>query len=441
MTNKTHRSTGSWVFIFLLSSLIFNSPALAQDTAYARKMMDTLCSPYFAGRGYVEDGYKKAAEFVAGQFKEIGLEPLLAGNIYRQRFPMSVNTFPGRVQVGVSKRRNWHVKWLVPGKDYIVDPASIAPKETIYGYEAYEIVKVDSSSKSIDELKPYYSTDDRAITYDPKTVKDLQKRYDQISASKQWIAVELVDGPLVWSVATDTAPVPIIQLRKKVVKKKWHFIALHLDQKFNPYYTSSNVIGCLRNPANPDSFIVIGAHLDHLGKMGKDAMFPGANDNASGTAMMLDMARYFDRPEVRRELKYSIIFISFGGEEAGLLGSKYFVDHSPVELSKIKFMINMDLMGNGQDGMMVVNGGVFKTQYDSLVAMNNRGKYLKEIKSRGKAANSDHYWFSEKGVPSFFFYLLGNYPYYHDIYDTPEKPTLKGYDGAFRLITEFVKSL
>lgn len=157
--------------------------------------------------------------------------------------------------------------------------------------------------------------------------------------------------------------------------------------------------------------------------------------------MMLDMASYFARPEMRKELKYSIIFISFGGEEAGLLGSHYFVEHSAVELSKVKFMINMDLMGNGQDGMMVVNGSVYKQEYDKLVALNNRGKYLKEIKSRGKAANSDHYWFSEKGVPAFFFYLLGDYPYYHDIYDTPEKPTLKGYTGAFKLITEFVKDL
>jgi hypothetical protein len=318
---------------------------------------------------------------------------------------MPVNTFPGKMEVRLGKKGD---KVLVPGQDYIVDPASDGANGL------YKIGKKDTNNFCI--LTPVDRTQRKGV-------------------------LEIAKGRLVWSVARDTLKMPAIQLKEGVLGKKDKYIHLLIEQDYSQFYKGSNVIGYLSSPANPDSFIVIGAHLDHLGKMGASAVFPGANDNASGIATLLDLARYFSQPEVKAKLRYSIIFIGFGGEEAGLVGSHYFVDNSPVKLSKIKFMINMDLMGNGQDGMMVVNGSVYKTQYDSLVAMNNRGKYLKEIKSRGKAANSDHYWFSEKGVPSFFFYLLGDYPYYHDIYDTPEKPSLKGYDGAFRLITQFIKGL
>ena len=98
-------------------------------------------------------------------------------------------------------------------------------------------------------------------------------------------------------------------------------------------------------------------------------------------------------------------------------------------------------MSNGQDGMMVVNGAVFQKDFAKLTQVNEKNKYLKEIKSRGKSANSDHYYFSENGVKAFFLYLLGDYPHYHDPEDTADKPTLAGYDGAFKLITDFVKAL
>jgi hypothetical protein len=397
--------------------------------------MDTLCSPYFAGRGYVEDGYKKAARFVEYEFKSIGLESVFTIGGYQQRFPMSVNTFPGNLRVGLCNAKGKKQRWLVPGQDYILDPGSDGFREG-----RLSLLRLDSASLMTTPSHVPVHTN-RALTYDSKLRKYVPNLAWTLEKSGASAAIELTDGPLAWGASQDSLQFPLVILKKKVLKKRDQIISLEIEQQLNPYYVSSNVIGSIQSQNNPDSFIVIGAHLDHLCKMGKDAMFPGANDNASGTAMMLDIARYFTKPEVKKNLRYSIIFISFGGEEAGLIGSKYFVEHSPVDLSKIKFMINMDLMGNGQDGMMVVNGSVFKKQYDSLIAMNNRGQYLKEIKSRGKAANSDHYWFSEKGVPSFFFYLLGDYPWYHDIYDTPEKPTLKGYDGTFRLITEFVRSL
>ena len=181
-------------------------------------------------------------------------------------------------------------------------------------------------------------------------------------------------------------------------------------------------------------------HYDHLGGMGREVYFPGANDNASGIAMMLDMVHYFKA----NPPKYSVAFIGFAAEEAGLVGSFHWVNEAEklLPLAKIKFLINMDLMGSGDEGIMAVNGTVFSTAFDSLVAINHRNDFLPEVKARGKAANSDHYFFTEKGVPSFFFYLMGKYRHYHDIEDNAKNLRLSEfYDKAFKLVVNFTESM
>jgi len=87
----------------------------------------------------------------------------------------------------------------------------------------------------------------------------------------------------------------------------------------------------------------------------------------------------------------------------------------------MKFLVNLDLLGTGDEGMMVVNATEFFSPVCFfLTAINNEKKYLAKIGQRGKARNSDHYWFTEKGVPSFYFYTLGGIKAYHDIYDKAE---------------------
>src|SRR4030095_9120627 len=108
-----------------------------------------------------------------------------------------------------------------------------------------------------------------------------------------------------------------------------------------------NVLGMVPGTLYPDSFIVFTAHYDHLGRMGKKALFPGANDNASGSAMIIDLARYYAQPANRP--KCSLLFIAFAGEEAGLIGSRYYTENPILPLEQIKFLINLDLMGNGEE--------------------------------------------------------------------------------------------
>ena len=129
------------------------------------------------------------------------------------------------------------------------------------------------------------------------------------------------------------------------------------------------------------------------------------------------------------------------GEEAGLLGSGYFVAHPLVPLRRIRFLVNLDLLGTGELGATVVNGRVLEAPYRRLVALNEAHHYLPQLAARGRAANSDHFPFSEAGVPAFYLYTRGGSAAYHDVNDRPEALSLAGFVGATRLLRDFLNEL
>ena len=101
----------------------------------------------------------------------------------------------------------------------------------------------------------------------------------------------------------------------------------------------------------------------------------------------------------------------------------------------------MDIMGDATDGITVVNATEYPAQFKLLEQINNERHLLPQIKSRGKAANSDHYHFSEAGVPSFFIYTNGGKGYYHDIYDKPDELSLMNVDNIVKLVIAFLKEI
>ena len=208
-----------------------------------------------------------------------------------------------------------------------------------------------------------------------------------------------------------------------------------MKNKFLKQYQSQNVIGYVKGKC-PGKKIVISAHYDHLGMMG-EAVFTGANDNASGVAMLLYLAKYF----TENKPKHDVVFIAFAGEEAGLLGSKYYTEHPLFPLKKIKLLINCDLAGTGDEGITVVNGTVYEKEFKKLAQINVEKEYLKKIKVRGRAANSDHYWFSQKGVPAIFIYTLGGITAYHDVYDKAETLPLTAFADYAHLLIDFINQL
>ena len=172
--------------------------------------------------------------------------------------------------------------------------------------------------------------------------------------------------------------------------------------------------------------------------MGDKTIFPGANDNASGIAMLLYLANHY--MELGSNPKYSIAFMAFGAEEAGIVGSKYYTENPLFTLDNIKLLLNLDLMGFGEKGITIVNGRIYQKEFNVLSSINQKKNYVKEIKARGRAMNSDHYYFSEKGVPSFFIYTRGGPGAYHDIYDTAETIDLSSFQNVTQLLIDYVDS-
>ena len=371
---------------FTIFCVLLSYVASAQDFPYAKKMLNKLTSEKYWGRGYTRDGMHKAGDFLEKEFNRLGLVPL-GGDSFKQPFFYPVNTFPGKMTVSINGQS------LSPGKDFIVGTQSVG---------------IDSEA----ELFQKDST-----TF--------------VSADKK-IELRLSDK-LTWSVAGKTNEITQILALKKSIVGVPKSINISIENKLIPNFEAANICGMVPGTIHPDSIIFITAHYDHLGGMGKKTYFPGANDNASGVSFLLSLAKYY----AQHPQSYSIAFVGFAGEEAGLLGSKFFTEHPLVPLSNIRFLINLDLVGTGSGGMTVVNSTVYPSAFKELKKINDSLHLFTPMNQRGKAANSDHYWFTEKGVPAFFIYTQGGPSAYHDVFDKPETLPFTKFFELFTLITKF----
>jgi Zn-dependent M28 family amino/carboxypeptidase len=132
--------------------------------------------------------------------------------------------------------------------------------------------------------------------------------------------------------------------------------------------------------------------------------------------------------------------MAFTGEEAGILGSKYYVENPLFPLSKIKFLFNLDMVGTGDEGITLVNASANKSVYQQIDTLNKINKYLPKVVSRGESANSDHHYFHKAGVPAVFIYGMGKSGPYHHPEDNSANLTLKGYIPIFKLLTTFINT-
>ena len=405
-----------FIYVLLCTHLVFAQ----QDDA--RKVITELSSEKYFGRGYLKHGDKKAAHFIKKRFCKLGLKPV--DDKWFQHFTHPVNRFPKNVSL-TTDTKTW-----IPGKEFLIHHQSPSANGT------WPIAWADSA-EIISSLNNDF---DSCYVITRQVFSKLQKEITSLLFKrKKGVLVILEPHKLTWSVGTLVFNIPVIEVYDSLFSRQTKSITLHADAEFNAQYNSRNVIGVITGNKIPDSLIVITAHYDHLGGMGNKTFFPGANDNASGVAMLLSLAEYFTKQENRQP--YSILFIAFAGEEAGLQGSKYYTEHPLLPLSKIRFLINLDLLGTGDEGIMVVNATEFERDFSILQSINDTAKYVSNVGKRGKAKNSDHYYFSEKGVPAFFIYTLGGVTWYHDVMDKSETLPLTKYNNVFQLLKSFIIAL
>ncbi|MCS6917254.1 MAG: M28 family peptidase [Chitinophagales bacterium] len=421
-------------FVFFVK-LLFALPlwALAQgpQLAEARRIIDTLCR--LDGRGYVDSADWRAARFIAGYVQHAGLLPLGSG--YYQPFPVSVNTFPGPVALTIDDRE------LQAGRDFLVDPASPSLKGT-YLLQVANLTGSDTSLQALEPLiRSLLKGKPRALLLERNRLTD--KQYDLLrevllnARTRVAVVLEVRSGKLTWHVANRQQPPAWLVLAEKAVPSKPRRIKISISAQFKPNYLTCNVAAYVPGRSVADSFVVFTAHYDHLGCLGPSVCFPGANDNASGVSLLLQLAAYY----AKNPSRYSMAFLFFGAEELGLLGSRYFIANPLLPMESIRFLINLDIVGTGDEGIKVVNASVHTGAFQQLVDLNERLATLPAVLPRGPAANSDHFPFYQRGVPCFFIYTLGGIAAYHDIYDRSETLPLTEYADLFRLLVAFAAQL
>lgn len=406
------RIFGVWVAV--LGSFL---TASAQDTAWATQALKTLCSQDFAGRGYVDNGQEKTVQWLLNEFKQSKESVTKV-----QKFTLPVITFPGnQVLIADDDTIELGFSWL-PQADCPPIQGSFVP---CYIDSALMNRKTDISAKIkyFQQVKnPVFLVEEGVFNY-----------FIPVALQFNWPIIRLTKNPLLWTVEQEFSGIPMATWSvgdhwKMPQKIYWK------TESVKKKHTFKIVTAYL--PGMSDSVMVITAHFDHLGKCGS-VLFPGANDNASGTIMMTDLFHTFSKQKNR---KYSMLFIGFSGEEAGLLGSNYYAQHPLYSLDKIKLLINLDLLATGEDGVTIVNAVKEKKWYHTFVSA-NQTVGLKQIASRDNAANSDHYPFTQKNVPAIFIYAMGpSVRAYHHPLDNPSFVRWLGYHQIFQLIQKIISS-
>jgi len=245
--------------------------------------------------------------------------------------------------------------------------------------------------------------------------------------------------------------IPVVYLTKEG-KKKWFrdesasqdiTISVSLSEV---HRTGNNIIGWLDNKA--DRTVIIGAHYDHLGYgedgsslyRGQEKMIHnGADDNASGTAAVIELARLLKQSKLK---KNNYLFIAFSGEELGLFGSKYFTEHPTIDLSTVNYMLNMDMVGRLNDSTHTLTIGGYGTspEWGSLFSEKKEYKYFTFKFDSSGTGPSDYTSFYRKDIPVLFFFT-GLHSDYHKPTDDADKINYTGEVMVIKLIYNLLEDL
>lgn len=215
-------------------------------------------------------------------------------------------------------------------------------------------------------------------------------------------------------------------------------IELHVDAEMIPMRDAHNIVAWLAGTdPDADTYYTFIAHYDHLGCMGQDFVFPGANDNASGAAMLLTLARYFSK----HRPKHGIQFIFLDAEEENLLGAFFYCGNPRLPLDKIEYLINLDMVADDGDHLATEITENGTAGLERFLSINSDGKFAPfDIALQPLTDNSDHYAFGLKGVPGIYFSTEGPmYEHYHTPRDTFGHTVDTNFDRLMHLVTSFVE--
>lgn len=413
----------------------------AQDSNFVRSQIKVLTSDDFAGRAGCYDGETRAAEYLASVFRQFDAVPL--GDDGFQFYDVNAHKMEGYVSVSFNGVK------MNPFTDYRIAPyahSTHAQNAPVLRIPTEVLLDPDRTTAYIDKYaaklrNAFLYIDGVAKTDEEATA--LNKRLQELTSNNPFQSLGIlvgVDKLPVWGLSyTDfERNYAFIYVLRSQFTKKVKKVSVDFDNQFYEKH-ARNVCFSIPGTEVSDTMIVLTAHYDHLGCMGDDVVFRGAHDNAAGTSAVLDFARHYSQ----HPPKYTTVFLLFSGEESGLKGSRYFVEHPLIDLDKVKLLVNLDMFCGGSDGFTVVNYDSEGTRpfYDNLVNINALKNLVTKVNPRVNAANSDHYFFSKK-CPALFIYTMGGRTgNYHEYTDTCENCGLDCYFNIFTLIREALEKL
>ncbi|MCK9162847.1 MAG: M28 family peptidase [Bacteroidales bacterium] len=408
--------------------ILFANLLNAQSYKYSHYCLDSLSSKDFAGRGYSENGDKKAANFIVRELQNSRVK--LLGKEGKQEFDLTINNIH---TLELKLHNKDSIKKV--GEDFLVLGSSPTKKITL---EKEKLLVINKEKDYKKELADYSS---KVILFNQKTtnlskiyafIRDLEKSY----VTPKLVIIQGYDK-IQYAIGKNQIHFPVLQLKGEELSNKIDYLELNIGSFLDEKYTSQNIWAMVEGTKYKDSLYVFTAHYDHLGKVGKDCYFPGANDNASGVSVLLDLAKYY----AQNPADYSIAFIFTTGEEIGLLGSKYAAENPLIDLSKVKFLFNMDMCGTGSGGIVLINGKKEINASIQIQTINNDKRYFKEIRVGGESCNSDHCPFVQKGVPAFFIFTFGcEYNEYHTIYDNGKDLSFTKHLDLCNILKDFINT-
>ena len=411
--------------ILLLILAVCSLQLNAQDLAHYKKIVKELSSAKYQGRGYAEDGANKAGKRIAKEFTKAG-----ADEVTCQPFKLNINTFPGKMDVRVDGKK------LTPGVDFTLREFNPGLKGEFKLYYV-DTLNYNPDKMFADLALPEYEgafvVCDFMFTY--KHTKDFRKLASKKDCSNSGMLYTWETPLKFYKAYGETVKEKPILWVKPDFPKDAKTIKVDMENKFLKDYECFNVIAKVEGTRH-DSCYVFTAHYDHLGKLGKKTFYPGAHDNASGTAAIITFAAHY----AKNKPEFDMYFIAFSGEDANLRGSDWYVEHPVVPLSQIKYLFNLDMIADNNPEQYCEFSDEAMEGFALFEKINAEKGYFKALDRHALDENSDHWPFAKKNVPVVFFMNEHGdaYKYYHTIHDTYENHIFSNYEPTFKLIESFI---
>jgi aminopeptidase YwaD len=397
------------------------------------------------GRRSGTNGEKLASDFIVDEFQKINLQPKGENNGWLQSFVIYDGKQIKDAHFSINNKE------LQLDKDFF--PLAFSALKTVEG--TFAIALQESGVPWVIDIKEIVESNQNNPHFDIYgTLYEKVKDYEKKGATAIIFYNSSKKADAIAFEPRDKLPVsnlPVLYVTKDARRKYMRDESASIDVKIvvdigDKLRTGHNVVGYIDNAAA--TTIILGAHYDHLG-YGEDGnslytgaekmIHNGADDNASGTAAVIELARMLKKSKLK---KNNYLFIAFSGEELGLFGSKYYSEHPTIDLSKVNYMLNMDMVGRLNDSSHALTVGGYGTSptWGELLSNTDDKKYFAIKFDSSGTGPSDHTSFYKKDIPVLFFFT-GLHSDYHKPTDDYDKINYQGELQVVKYIYALVENL